>query len=189
MFHNKSSRNNIECLGGFEGSWNMSKTTELISFNPPFSVQGPVTLKYPIAWHCSVLVHDKIYIFTFNTSISITVHNGAMDYDYIPKMPQYIDHHSCASFYDGNKTYIAVVGMWIPPIKTLIFDIEENVWLQGMKPYDNNLHSSENSNIFPNLTGPHFINQTDPCNTIITSPKGDGVVLVGKAYINLFIIF
>ena len=40
---------------------------------------------------------------------------------------------------------------------------------------------SEKRNIFPKLTGPHFINQTDPCNTIITSPKGDGVILIGNA--------
>ena len=32
----------------------------------------------------------------------------------------------------------------------------------------------------PNLTGPHFKNETERCNTIITSPEGDGIVLVGK---------
>ena len=113
------------------------KTTEIISFNPPFSVQGPITLKEPLSGHCSVLVHDKIYIFAYNTSISIKIHNGAMDYNYIPKMPLHPYSYSCASFYDGNKTYIAAIGG--SPMKTDIFDIERNVWFQGMKANDNHI--------------------------------------------------
>ena len=123
-------------LGGIANIFDYEKlkTTELISFNPPFSVQGPITLKEPLFSHCSVLVQDKVYVFErqfTNTSISISIHNGAIDYDYMPKMPQNIYNPSCASFYDGNKTYIAVVGGY--PLKTEIFDIQQNVWFQGMK--------------------------------------------------------
>ena len=92
-------------LGGIANIFDYEKlkTTELISFNPPFSVQGPITLKEPLFSHCSVLVQDKVYVFErqfTNTSISISIHNGAIDYDYMPKMPQNIYNPSCASFYD-----------------------------------------------------------------------------------------
>ena len=110
-------------------------------------MQGTITLKEPLNGHCSVLVHDKIYIFGYNTSILINIHNGAMDYDYMPKLTQNIEYLSCASFYDGNKTYIAAVG-GNAPIKTLIFDIVENVWSIGMKTNDNLLVFSEKRN-FP----------------------------------------
>ena len=45
----------------------------------------------------------------------------------------------------------------------------------------NHLVFSEKRNVFSKLTGPHFINQTERCNTIITSPEGDGVILIGNA--------
>ena len=60
-----------------------------------------------------------------------------MDYDHLPKMTHQFYHYSnCASFYDENKMYIAVVGDYYPPIKTLIFDIGQNVWFQGIKTND-----------------------------------------------------
>ena len=125
-------------LGGIANIFDYEKlkTTELISFNPPFSVQGPITLKEPLFSHCSVLIQDKVYVFESNTSISISIYNGAIDYDYLPKMTQDIYNPSCASFYDGNKTFIAAVGGY--PSKTNILDVEQNVWLQGMKTNDSN---------------------------------------------------
>ena len=89
---------------------------------------------------CSVLVHDKVYIFDYNTSISITIHNGAMDYDNLSKMS--LNRPNCASFYDRNKTFIAAVAGY-SPIQTLIFDIEQNVWFQGMKTNEIHLVFSE----------------------------------------------
>ena len=121
-----------------------TNTTELISFSPPYSLKGPVILSDPIAHHCAVLVEDKVYVlgghkylseweFNLKKAFSISIHDGSISH--IPDMNAGHSYHGCAFFKNGNKTFIAVAGgqtcNYMERNVTEIFDIQENVWLQG----------------------------------------------------------
>lgn len=95
-----------------------------------------MTLPTTIDHHCSVLVGDKVYVLGGNLYsekvFTISIHDGSISN--VPDM--FIGHsrHSCASFTDGNKTFIAVAGgatYYDYRNITEIFDIQNNVWFRG----------------------------------------------------------
>lgn len=132
-------------LGGRRNSF-VTNTTELITISPPNSWIGPVTLPYPILNHCTVLVDNLVYVIggheylygsyiVLKKAFSISIHDGLITN--VSDMNVGHAYHGCASFKDGNKTFIAVAGgqatNYTSRNITEIFDIQENVWSRGKR--------------------------------------------------------
>lgn len=117
-------------------------TTELISIYPPYARKGPVTLPHGLNNHCSLLVGDKIFLIgqekystsynrNLNLVLSININNGEIEVMKDTIKGHY--RHGCASFSQGNKTFIAVAGgsSYSNADTTEIYDVQENVWKSG----------------------------------------------------------
>ena len=119
-------------LGGYLPGGS-TKTTELVTTNPPTVREGP-QLPENFDSHCSVLVEDKIFLIgggsTPNKLLMIDVRTSAMTYKSELNHGRY--YHACAQITGLNgKKQIVVSGGYGADNTTEIYDIDNNVWKKG----------------------------------------------------------
>ena len=119
-------------LGGYLPN-GPTKTTELVTTNPPTVSKGP-QLPENFYWHCSVLVEDKVFLIgggsTRTKLLMIDVRTSVMTYKSELNHGRY--YHACAQITGLNgKKQIVVSGGYGADNTTEIYDIDNNVWKKG----------------------------------------------------------
>ena len=121
-------------LGGYLPGGS-TKTTELVTTNPPTVREGP-QLPENFVSHCSVLVEDKVFLIgglgTENKLLMIDLRTSAMTYKSELNHGRY--YHACAQITGSNgKKLIVVSGGYdgINDKSSEIYHIDNDVWKEG----------------------------------------------------------
>ena len=122
-------------LGGYLPN-GPTKTTELVTTNPPTVSKGP-QLPENFYWHCSVLVEDKVFLIggvdTQNKLLMIDVRTSVMTYKSELNHGRY--DHACAQITGTNGKNQIVVSGGVDGINdksTEIYNIDADSWEQGI---------------------------------------------------------
>ena len=118
-------------VGRKSGMPSYTKTTELVTIDPP-SVQAGPQLPLEFLWHCSVLIDNVVYLIgghkTWKTVLAIDVKTSQMTFK--SELNNGRLFHACAII-TVPKPKIVVVGGQHAYRSTEIYDIENNSWEIG----------------------------------------------------------
>ena len=120
-------------VGGFSPIY--TKTTELVTTNPPTAREGPLLPDYFYDF-CAVLVQDKVFLIgghvTENKLLVIDVKTSAMTYKSELNHGRY--WHACAEISGSNgEEQVVVSGGYGASKSTEIYDIDNDIWQEGNK--------------------------------------------------------
>lgn len=115
--------------GGENSGSQWDKTSETVTISPPNAQFGPF-LGTPLRGHCAVYINGRIILtggwYKRKNVMSINADNGEISY--MSNTTSDHVHHGCASFSNGNKSFVVVAGN---DRTTEILDIEANIWTYG----------------------------------------------------------
>ena len=122
----------VTLIGGYIESGYSTRTTELVTIDPPSSTQGP-NLIDGFREHCSVILDHTVYLIggasTLNKVLAISIRNGSMDY--VASLKTGRDNHACAPMLDPSGETVIVVAGGYDVQSTELYSIKEDTWKQG----------------------------------------------------------
>ena len=119
--------------GGLVGSGFYTKTTEIITYDPPSVKEGPLLPEY-FRGHCSVLLDEAVYLIggvnTQSKVLAIDIRTSDMTYK--SELNHGQDLHACAQITGSNPKIIVSGGSDGNGYKsTEIYDIANDSWENG----------------------------------------------------------